>query len=140
AKLRKIKPTAAAGTTRQSGATQQGSAPTNQRRCLFDFDSRARVGELLPDSLRFFLGHALFDGLWSSFDEVLRFFQTKRGNFANHLDDVDLVTTRGLKNDIELRLFLSWSRCFATGSCRWCRGNRSCCGHAEGLFHQLHEL
>ena len=74
----------------------------------------------MPDSLRLFLGHAFFDGLRSSFDQVFRFLQTKCGNFANDLDNVDLLSAGRLKNDIEFRLFFGRSCRFAAarGRCR----------------------
>src|SRR6185436_14039405 len=79
---------------------------------LLDFDGRARVRELLSNGLSFFLRHAFFDGLGSSFDEVLRFLQTQRGHFANDLDDVNFVATGSLKNDIEFSLLFSRRRSF----------------------------
>jgi hypothetical protein len=96
---------------------------------LLNFDSRARVGELLPDSFSFFLRHAFFDGLRSSLNQVLRFLETQRSDFANNLDDVDLVAAGSLKNDVEFRLLFRRSRSFAAccrARCRSSRNRRRC--------------
>ena len=57
---------------------------------LLDFDSGARVDELLLDRLGFFLADAFLDRLGSAVDQVLGLFQAEAGDFANGLDDVDL--------------------------------------------------
>ncbi len=75
---------------------------------LLHFDGCARISQFLFDCLRFFLRNAFFDGLWSSLDEILRFFQAKGGNLANDLDHVDLVATNCLKDYVKLRLLFSW--------------------------------
>src|SRR5688500_12720481 len=77
---------------------------------LFHFNGCARFGQLVLDRFSFFLGHAFLDGLGGSFDQVFRFLQTERGDFANYLDDVDLVATDRLEDDVKLGLLLSRSR------------------------------
>src|SRR5277367_3221965 len=58
---------------------------------LLNFNSGASVDELLLDRLSFFLADAFLDGLGSAVDQVLGFFQAEAGDFANGLDDIDLV-------------------------------------------------
>src|SRR5882757_703164 len=66
--------------------------PGQARACqLLDFDLGAGLFELLLDGGRFVLINAFLDGLWSAVNEILGFFQAQAGDFANRLDDVDLV-------------------------------------------------
>src|SRR5258706_7467938 len=74
---------------------------------LLDFDSRTGVRQFLPDRLCLFLRNALFDRFWSGLDKVFRFFKPQRSYFTDDLNDIDLGSTRGLKNDIKLGLRLS---------------------------------
>src|ERR1043166_3075921 len=103
---------------------EEPSPKTKDLPALLNFDSRARVRELLSDSLSFFLRHAFFDVLGSSFDEVFRFFQTERSDFANDLDDIDLVAAGRLKNDVEFSLFFRGSRSFTARRRARRRGRR----------------
>src|SRR5580700_2733101 len=84
----------------------QAAAPPLEARTkkLLDFDLGARVLELLLDGRGFFLVNALFDGLRSAVDKVLGFFEAEAGDFANRLDDVDLVAADVGENDGEFRL------------------------------------
>ncbi len=86
--------------------------PVQQK--LLDFDFGARVFELLLDGRGFFLVDALFDGLRSAVDEVLGFFQAEARDFANRLDDVDLVAADVGENDREFRLL--FRRCRAAAA------------------------
>src|ERR1044072_9011726 len=83
---------------------------------LFDFDSCARVRQLLPDGFGLFFRDAFLHGLRRSFDEVLGFFQTKRSHFADNLDHVDLVPAYGLQDYVNLGLFFSHRRRFPTAA------------------------
>src|SRR6185436_11424482 len=104
AKPPEIKPTHNRHDATNQAPAKKPAPDLQDSELLFNFDSRARIGELLPDCFRFFLGHAFFDGLRCSFDQILRFFQTESGHFANDLDDVDLVSASRLKNDVKLSL------------------------------------
>src|ERR1700738_514099 len=107
---------------------------------LLDFDFGAGFFELLLDSRRFVLINALFDGLGRAVYQVLGFLQTQAGDFANRLDDVDLVAAHIGENDGELRLFFRRGRArrrsAATTSHHGGRSRRN----AEGFFHFLYEI
>src|SRR5215813_13231947 len=77
---------------------------------LLNFDLGAGLFELLLDGRSFVLVHAFLDGLRSAVNEVLGFFQTEACDFANGLDDVDLVAAHVGENDGELRLLFRRSR------------------------------
>ena len=76
---------------------------------LLNFDSGAGFGKFLLDVLGFVFGNAFFDGLWGAFNKILGFFQTQTGDFADNLDDADLVAADGGENDIEFSLLFRWS-------------------------------
>ena len=61
---------------------------------LLDLDLRADFVEFLPDGFGFFLVDAFLEDLGHRFDEVLGFLQTEAGDFADDLDDVDLLVGR----------------------------------------------
>ena len=70
--------------------------------CLFDLDGRSGFGELGLDLFGFVLRNAFFQGLRSTVDEVLCFLQAETCNdFANDLDDRDLVAAGCRQNDVE---------------------------------------
>ena len=74
---------------------------------LLDGDIGAGFGELGADGLRLVLGDAFLYLGGRGLDEVLRFLQAKAGDdFADRLDDVDLVVAEALEDDRELGLFL----------------------------------
>src|SRR4029453_7448568 len=58
---------------------------------LLDLDLRSHLFELLLDCRRLVLRHAFLDCLGRALDEVLGFLQSETRDFANDLDDVDLV-------------------------------------------------
>ena len=80
---------------------------------LFDFDLGADFFELLLDGGGLVLRHAFLDGLGRAFDEVLRFLETQGGDFADDLDDVDLVPADFGQRDGEFGLLFGWRRCGA---------------------------
>src|SRR5690606_23867250 len=84
---------------------------------LAELDDGASLFELLLRRLGFVLVHAFLDGLRRGLDEILRFLQTERRQLAHGLDDVDLVRTDFLQDDVELGLFLGGG-----GSAAGCRG------------------
>jgi hypothetical protein len=87
-----------------------------EKKKLFHFDGRASVRELLLDGLGLFLGHALFDVLGGAVNQVLGFFQAQAGDFADGLDDFDLLRADILEDDGELGLGFSrgCARCRAS--------------------------
>src|SRR3954467_7489291 len=108
---------------------------------LADADLRADVFELLPDRLGLFLGHAFLDRLRRALDEVLGFLQTQAGDFADDLDDLDLVAAGFRQRDVELGLFFDRGRCRgAAARTRGRHGHRGRRAHAEFGFERLHEL
>ena len=105
---------------------------------LLDLDDSADFLELLLVLLGGFLADALEQGGGSVVDQILGFLQAQAGlDFADNLDDVELLGTSVLQNDVELGLlfdFLS-SRCNSAASHD---GSRR--GHAELLFHFLNQV
>src|SRR4051794_27195396 len=82
-----------------------GQRPAPQK--LLPFNSCASVDKLLLDGSRFVLADTFLDGLRSAVHQVLGFLETQAGDFANRLDDVDLVGSGSHEDDVELRLFFS---------------------------------
>src|SRR5690348_15145184 len=70
---------------------------------LLDLDLGADLFELLLDGRRFVLVYAFLDGLGSAIDEILGFLETQAGDFADRLDDVDLVATNIGEHDGKFR-------------------------------------
>ena len=100
---------------------------------LLDFDLGARFLELLLDGSGFVLGNAFLDGLGRAIDEVLGFFQAQAGDFANCLNDVDLVAANIGEDDGEFRLL--FRRCCCSRRTAATCNNRGCrCGDAKGFF------
>src|SRR2546423_8026109 len=101
---------------------QFGRGPAFGRRPqnLFDFDSCSGVRQFLSDRLSFFLGNAFLDGLWGRLNEVFRLFESQRSYFTDDLDDIDLLTACGLKNDVKFGLLFSRRSRLATTRSR-CR-------------------
>src|ERR1700674_1853577 len=71
---------------------------------LLDLHLGASLFELLLYGSGFVLIDAFFDGLGSAVDEVLGFFQAEARDFADRLDDVDLVAADIGENNGEFRL------------------------------------
>src|SRR5205085_601587 len=71
---------------------------------LGDADLRADFFELLLDGLGLFLGHAFLDRLGRALDEILGFLQAQAGDFADDLDDLDLVAAGFRQRDVEFGL------------------------------------
>jgi len=78
---------------------------------LFHFDGRASLSELLLDGLRLFLGDAFLNALWRSIHQFLGFFQAQAGDFADRLDDIDLVGADLFEDDGEFGLLFGRSCC-----------------------------
>src|SRR3546814_17070591 len=58
---------------------------------LLQLDLAASFFNLLLQLFRRLLVNAFLDGLRRAFNQILGFFQTKTGDFAHNLDDVDLL-------------------------------------------------
>ena len=77
---------------------------------LLDLDFRAALFELLLHGVGFFLGHTSLDGLRSPFHEILGFLEAEIREFANHLDDLNLLLGRRRRqNDVKRGLLLGRS-------------------------------
>src|SRR5262249_32679374 len=92
------------------------------------------------------LRNAFLQRFRSTVDEVLGFFQAQaRYDFANDLDNSDLVAARSLKNNVKRVLLFSRSRtAVTTGTCAGRRDHdRSSSGrggNAENLFKFLDQF
>src|SRR6267378_8272249 len=71
---------------------------------LLDLDFGAGLFELLLDSRCLVLVYAFLDGLGSAINEVLGFLQAQARDFADRLDDVNLVAANVGEHDGEFRL------------------------------------
>jgi hypothetical protein len=74
------------------------------------FDLRAGFFELGLDRFGFVLGDARLDRLGRALDERLGFGQTERGDFANGLDDLDLLRTEVGEDHVEFGLLAAGRR------------------------------
>src|SRR5688572_28861731 len=109
-------------------------------RQLLDGHLGAGVLEGLLDLRGLVLGNAFLDGLRSTFDEVLRFLQTERGDLADGLDDVDLLVACFLQDHRELGLlFDRRSGSGRTGSSSGRRGGGGS-GNAKAIFERLDQV
>ena len=78
---------------------------------LLDLDLRASFFELLLHAVGVGLVDAFLDGARHAFDQVLRFLQAEARQFADDLDDADLLVGRVfLEDDRELGLRFGRSR------------------------------
>src|SRR3989304_2407265 len=73
---------------------------------LLNLDLGAGFRELLLDVLSLLLRDALLDLGGSTLDQVFGLLETERGHLAYHLDDVDLLVTGVLEDDVELGFLL----------------------------------
>src|SRR5680860_522559 len=106
-----------------------------------DSDGGAGALEGLLGLLCGLLGDLLENSLGGRLDEVLGLLEAEARERADLLDDVDLLLAGGLEDDVELVLLGGFlTRVAATGDGGCGGGNRSGCGHTEGLLELLHEL
>src|SRR5476649_336721 len=84
--------------------------------CLLEFDLGAFGLELRLELLGIGLRHAFLDRLRRFLDQVLGFLEPETGDFAHHLDDVDLLVASGHQNDAEFVLNFRRSGSSTTGS------------------------
>ena len=104
---------------------------------LFDFADCADCLERFDDLLCVFLGDAFLDGLGRVVDNFLCFLEAEAGLLADDLDDLDLLRSDLLQDDVELGLLFDLFSC-GDGACDCDCG--CCCGHAELLFESLDEF
>src|SRR6266404_6759517 len=86
-------------------------APFHAGPLLLDLDFGAGVFELLLDGRGLVLVHAFLDSLGCAINEVLGFFQAQARDFADRLNDVDLVAANVSEHDGKFRLL--FRRCRA---------------------------
>src|ERR1700723_2910130 len=70
-------------------------------RRLLNFQFRAGFFELRDDSISFSLGDTGLDRLRSSINQILGFFQAQSGDFADDLDNTNLVSASSLQDNIK---------------------------------------
>src|SRR5215470_17986230 len=121
------------------GTGRRGSSEV--RRSL-EGDLGALRLELLLRLVGGFLVRVLENSLRRGLDEVLRLLQAQAGQLAHDLDDLDLLATVGLENDVERVLLLLGRR--GGGTATGTRGGRDRDrrggGDVERLLELLHEL
>ena len=71
---------------------------------LLDFDLGASFFELLLDLLGLVLGNRFLERLRSGFDKILGLLETETGEFADDLDDADLL--RGIETGEDAAAFM----------------------------------
>src|SRR5580765_3161995 len=117
-----------------------GEVPAS-RRCSLEGDGRAGALELLLGLLGRSLVDLLQDGLGGAVNEVLGLLQAEGGQRADLLDDLDLLLTSGLEDDVELVLLLDSGSVAATGGRAGGRNrDRGGSGDTEGVLELLDEL
>src|SRR5580704_4629300 len=109
---------------------------------LLDGDGGACALEGCPPLLRALLVDLLEHRLGRAVDQVLGLLETKAGQAAHLLDDLNLLVARGLEDDVELVLLLGLLGLAAAGAGRGRRRHRHRGGrlHVERLLELLHEL
>ena len=105
---------------------------------LLEFHFRAGFFQLRLDSFGIVLGSAFLDSLRSAVDQFLCLFQAQASQFADNLDDRDLVRASFGQHNVKLGLLFSSGS--ASSSRSGSNGNRSSGGNAELLFESLNEL
>ena len=103
---------------------------------VLDLDLGAGSLEILGELLSVFLGDGFLDGLGSVVNQVLGFLQAQAGNGTDDLDDVQLGSTGGLQDDVELGLLFHFdSTGSGTGGDSGSGG-----GDTEGLLEGMDKL
>ena len=84
---------------------------SDARVVLLDLDFRADFVEFLPDGFGLVLVDGFLEDLGHRLNEVLGFLQSEAGDFADDLDDVDLLVGREAdERDVELGLLFGRRR------------------------------
>ena len=121
--------------SRARGGTLQ--AARGRRGPLLDGDGGAGALEGSPSLVSGVLGDLLQDRLRRAVDQVLGLLEAERGQAAHLLDDLDLLVTGGLEDDVELVLLdglLGGAATAATGGRGGRDGDRGSSGDLEGLL------
>ena len=107
---------------------------------LLDFDLGASFLEFGSDLLGLVLGNRFLERLRSGFDKILGLLETETGEFADDLDDADLL--RGIETgEDHVKLGLLFFGGSGSGSrSRGGNRDRSRSAHAETLFQSLDQL
>src|SRR4029453_15906061 len=108
---------------------------------LFDGDGGSGGFERVLCLVRRVLGNLLQDRLRGCLDQLFGLLEAETGQAAYLLDDLDLLITCGLQDDVEFVLLLYRGRLGAWSP--WSsRCDRHGCGsgHAEGLLELLNNL
>src|SRR5699024_763066 len=105
-------------------------------------DGGAGALERLLGLVRGLGGDTLENRLRGAVDQVLGLLQAEAGQGAHLLDDLDLLVTHAVEDDVELRLLLLGLTGVATGGGASGHGDggRSSGGDLEGLLELLHEV
>src|SRR4051812_36083142 len=112
-------------------------------RVSLDGDGGAGALEGSLGLLRGVLGDLLQDRLRRVVDQVLGLLEAERGQAAHLLDDLDLLVTGGLEDDVELVLLgsgLVGTATAATGGGGGRDGHGGSGGDVERLLEMLHEV
>src|SRR4051795_13407271 len=126
--------------SRARGGTLQ--AARGRRGSLLDGDGGAGALEGGPSLVGGVLGDLLQDRLRRAVDQVLRLLEAERGQTAHLLDDLDLLVTGSLEDDVELVLLGSGlvGTAAATGGRGGRNGHGGSGGDVERLLELLHEV
>src|SRR5690554_5176495 len=107
---------------------------------LLEGDGSAGLFELSLRLLGGLLVDTLEHGGRGAVDNGLRLAQSEAGQRANLLDDLDLLVTSGVEDDVEGILLLGLFGRSGGGATSGCNSNRSSSGDLEYFVKLLHEL
>src|SRR6266508_150676 len=122
-------------TTLNTGRTVRAAQPA-----LLEGDGGAGALDLLLGLRGRLLGDLLQDALRGTVDQVLGLLEAQAGQRSHLLDDLDLLVTGSLEDDVELVLLLGGRGLTGTGTRCGNRGDRGRGGDVEGLLELLDEL
>src|SRR5829696_7803635 len=104
---------------------------------LLQLDRSAGLLQLGLECFRVLAAQGLLDGVRGLVDEGLRLLEAEACGGADHLDDLDLLLTRALEDDVELGLLLLGGGSAVAGGGGRGHGRG---GDTEALFQGAHEL
>src|SRR5690606_363554 len=128
--------------TTRGAAILRMTAPRFDDAVLLEGDLRASSLELLLRLLGGFLADLLQNRLRRALHQLLGLLQAQAGQRPDLLDDLDLLVTSGLEDDVELVLLLGRGGLASATATRHRgdSGDRGRRGDLEGLLELLHEL